>query len=189
MRTAANEAAARHEANLVWSRYNAMVVAATVGVGLLGQVVDKPELAVLGLAGSVFGVVGTIFWWLITSFGWSLSHVLLPTDTDYFWWRWKYRGIPQDPIWLCAHGVIWLYYWGYVAFGVWYLVNLRPGLAPIVGGLLSCLFLFLLWFSLKRLSLFPTKTTDGSADGALTNKPLELSSASAERRVATPKER
>ena len=66
----------REEASLVWSRYGAMVVAATVGVGLLGQIAigQSDDSHRLGAIISTLAASTTLVWWMLTSYGWSLVH-------------------------------------------------------------------------------------------------------------------
>ena len=62
-------------AELVWSRYNAMIVASTVGLGFLGQLASSQSdvKSYLAVAASLLGAAVCVLWWLITSYGWSLS--------------------------------------------------------------------------------------------------------------------
>ena len=58
-------------ADVVWSRYNAMVVADTVLFGFLTQ---EHVPCLVKIWGSVTGIAVTVCWWLLTSYGWSLLH-------------------------------------------------------------------------------------------------------------------
>ena len=53
-------------ADVIWSRYNAMVVADTVLIGFLGASKDEQQLLI---PGAIAGLVLTAFWWLLTSYG------------------------------------------------------------------------------------------------------------------------
>ena len=128
------------ERDLVWSRYNALVVAATVSLGFLAQL-DAAN-ALLGFAISVLSLLVTLAWLLITSYGWNLLHELMePVKTDktdktdntepdkpdvylerYKAWldrHWGNRS--QDPIWWYSHAVIALFYVGFLLLGARFL--------------------------------------------------------------------
>lgn len=111
-------------ADVVWSRYNAMVVADTVLFGFLTQ---EHVPCLVKIWGSVTGIAVTVCWWLLTSYGWSLLHAEKAVTKKYKDWRGKsLLGKSQDPIWWCAHAVIWIFYSAYGALLLFYLNEKDP---------------------------------------------------------------
>lgn len=139
-------------ADLVWSRYNAMVVAATV---LLGFIAQDEVPCLLKIYGAVMGVVATVLWWLLTSFGWSLLHAegVKQSYTD---WRSKFLlGKLQDPIWWSAHFMIWLFYLAYAKLLLFYLREQDPSsaLTRPLGAAMFAVFIALLAYTLWKLNI------------------------------------
>lgn len=114
-----------NEAGLIWARYNAMIVASTVLLGLLSILADKDMSPKLGLYLSVIGIGTTIVWVFVTCQAWSLLHyrstlLRYPTFELYKIWR-KKRRSAQDPIWQLSIGLIVLFYFMYAGFAAYYI--------------------------------------------------------------------
>ena len=64
---------AGRESQLVWNRYNCMVIANSILLGFIGQLTAKKDGSGLleSIACSV-GLVIALLWLFITSYGWSL---------------------------------------------------------------------------------------------------------------------
>ena len=111
---------AGHEADIIWSRYNAMVVADTIFIAAIAAITENTCLA---FAGSCVGIILTAIWWIVTSAGWSLSHAMLhaignegkaagtPLGVYQAWCSRVWPGCYADPIWWLAHAVIGLFTW------------------------------------------------------------------------------
>ncbi|MFV1950857.1 MAG: hypothetical protein ACC630_02695 [Nitrospinota bacterium] len=123
---------AKIEAQLVWNRYNAMVVTNAVLIGFLAQlVISENETKMIGILGCVFGLIIALIWWRITGVGWSLAHAYLnaiPNDNNsdptlekvYENWTRKFLFHHyQDPIWWSAHGVIAMFYVAYLCLFIY----------------------------------------------------------------------
>ena len=117
---------ANHEADLVWSRYNAMVVADTIFIAAIAAITQNTCLA---FAGSCVGILLTAIWWILTSAGWALSHAMLnaagenPTTSVRVYHDWcnrVWRDCYADPIWWLAHMVIGLFYFVYGGLTVYF---------------------------------------------------------------------
>lgn len=121
---------ASHEADLIWSRYNAMVVADTIFIAAIAAITTNTGLA---FAGSCVGIILTAIWWILTSAGWALSHAMLDaigqgdTGTNKtpvrVYQDWRSRVWPRcyaDPIWWLAHAVIGMFYLVYAALAVYF---------------------------------------------------------------------
>lgn len=69
----------KYEAELVWSRYNAMLTANSLIGIVLGALFTKEGLTrtdrKMILLSSLFGVVLSILWYRLTKHGWDLSHL------------------------------------------------------------------------------------------------------------------
>ena len=115
------------QGQLVWSRYNAMIVAHAVLIGFLGQaaVSESSGPKTIAVLGCVVGFLLALVWWRITSVGWSLMHAWLwavppeegPDTPVTIYERWTEKFIFrhfQDSIWWCAHGVIAIFMLGYL---------------------------------------------------------------------------
>lgn len=157
--------------DIVWSRYNAMVVADTVLLGFLGS--SNEEM--LFVPGAIAGIGITVFWWLLTSYGWSLLHAEQPVTDRYVAWRSEFfLGACQDPIWWFAHAVIWLFYFAYAGLLLFYLnrANAACALTGAVVTVVLSVFLLLLWYTLTRLRIRRFECVQGAAQpGAPRNGP------------------
>jgi len=155
---------ANFNGNLVWTRYEAFLVANSIVLGFIGQLVSDgaAESPVVRLVACVFGLLLTALWWWITSAGWSLMHSWLsvmpddelPPENGYKNWKDKCRVQGnQDPIWWAAHLVIWIFYVAYVLL-LFRFANDQP-LCVIIALLAACaaLFILLLWASMSKFSL------------------------------------
>ena len=156
---------AGHEADIIWSRYNAMVVADTIFIAAIAAITENTCLA---FAGSCVGIILTAIWWIVTSAGWSLSHAMLhaignegkaagtPLGVYQAWCSRVWPGCYADPIWWLAHAVIGLFYLVYAALAVYFggLLFGSPFLALITMGLAALILLCaMLYLSLVRFSV------------------------------------
>lgn len=129
------------QAQLIWSRYNAMIVANAVLIGFIGQLALSSDRKPITPIVCGLGLFLTLIWWRITSVGWSLMHAWLeaiPKDNDdkiadtvklpekvyKDWVKGKFwlnnESLCQDSIWWCAHGVIALFYLAYFGFYIYF---------------------------------------------------------------------
>ena len=132
---------ADNEKNLVWTRFNALLVANAVWLSFvtLWAVSSNGKSSITPIQGLIWSSAGLVLayvWWLLTSYGWSLLHAYLdeiPNQIEhavYKRWRsrvWKNR--VQDPIWWCTHIVIILFYWSYVLLIFFFLMPYK--LSPL----------------------------------------------------------
>lgn len=110
------------QAQLIWSRYNAMIVAHSILIGFLAA--SPPGSNAIAILGCIIGLLLALIWWRMTSVGWSFMHALLkrtPQDDTatpekiYDEWTKKFW-FPrcQDSIWWGAHAVIAIFFAGYL---------------------------------------------------------------------------
>ena len=164
---------ARSDAQLVWARFSAILVAQAVLLALLGVLLQSdtgPDRTSVTLAVAVGGILLTWLWWVLTSTGWSLSwwwlakaDVVPPPTPDGAFASW--RGEPllrrlglfnprSDPIWITSHLIIWLFLLGYGVLIGWHTSDLfqdwpaglhvASGLLAIILPLFQLIFPFLL---------------------------------------------
>lgn len=128
---------ASHEAELIWSRYNAMVVADTIFIAAIAAIAKDKSWA---FGGACAGILLTAIWWLLTSAGWSLSHAMIYAIDGqpqgpirvYQQWRnrvWRYYA---DPIWWLAHAVIGLFYVVYATMAVYFAGKLFASVCAMI---------------------------------------------------------
>ena len=163
---------ANFNGNLVWTRYNAHLVANSIVLGFIGHLVAPSptvdQSRVVPMVACLFGLTLTALWWRITSAGWSLMHSWLsvmpanerPPENGYEKWK-KVCNVQgrQDSIWWGAHLVILIFYVAYVLLLIYFAIDenglLWPPLSVIVA--LSTvavgLFGWLLWSSMRKFSL------------------------------------
>ena len=110
---------AEREAQLVWSRYNCMVIANSILLGFIGQsTVQRDTKSLLGMIACLIGLVIALLWLFTTSYGWSLSSFWFRASkgdddgkSDIYkvyedWLNKVWAGKSQDPLWWFAHAVI-----------------------------------------------------------------------------------
>lgn len=118
------------ETQLVWARYNAMVVANSIILGFIGvsfiAVAQNfaPKELTFGLAFG--GGLLDYLWLFMTSLGWSLSKRFLqntsgPIKDIYEKWYKEpwHQFLGCGAIWWCTHAIILLFLTGYIALAVW----------------------------------------------------------------------
>ena len=156
------------QGQLVWSRYNAMIVAHAVLIGFLGQaaVSDSSAPNTIVVFGCVIGVLLALIWWRITSVGWSLMHAWLgavPQEEgivtpEMIYEKWANRFIfPrfQDSIWWCAHAVIAVFFVGYLLL-FWYFAHEQKIQSYIINISIAVAVFWFLWLlqsSLRKLNI------------------------------------
>ena len=116
------------EAQLVWNRFNAMMVAHSIILGALGTKIGDATNQIYVLIGSCIGILLTYLWWALTSLGWSLQQAWIkstnsstsdPNTALQVYDSWKKQRLHHmwrhDTIWWCAHAVIWVFLFIYLA--------------------------------------------------------------------------
>jgi hypothetical protein len=75
---------AKDEAQLVWRRYNNMLVANSILLGFIGQLILRGDITqkIIPAGACILGLVITLCWLFLTSYGWSLSHRWLLSAED-----------------------------------------------------------------------------------------------------------
>lgn len=110
---------ASREAQLVWSRYNCMVIANSILLGFIGQLTVKRDTqSLLGVIACLVGLIIALLWLFTTSYGWSLSSSWFRASkggddgkSEIYkvyknWLNKVWTGKSQDPLWWLVHSVI-----------------------------------------------------------------------------------
>ncbi len=151
---------ATKESQLVWNRYGCMVVANSILLGFIGQLATKKCYGgLLGICACGMGLLIALVWLFITSYGWHLSwYILKQSGSDELkvykqWKKEKWDNFPNDPIWFCAHLVIFAFCLAYVLLGF----HFSNGLSwPVLFIILSCI-VWVIWF---KIFLFDKQKDD-----------------------------
>ena len=163
-----------YEGQLIWSRFNAMVVAHAVLIGFISQaalsdagaeVYDITSKMVV-VVGCVAGAQLALVWWRITSVGWSLQHAWLnkvksdkndvaPKEVYEKWTKRFLFSSYQDPIWWCAHAVIAIFFFAYLSLFLYFSneANINKYLILAIFVAAIVLFALLLFSSLTTLNI------------------------------------
>ncbi len=155
-----NTAPQSEEANLIWNRYNAMIVANSISMAVLTGALSNDISNRGGFLISFMGVIIVSLWWLITSFGWHLLHTHLGLNGSdsktYHKWRKQFSIVKkQDPIWWCAHLLIAVFYLAHCGFALHFLNEsyLANGYVMFAGGIFLVSFFLLGYYTLYILDL------------------------------------
>lgn len=103
---------ATKEAQLVWNRYNCMLVANSIFLGFIGQSAIGRNTSSLGICACGIGLIIALAWLFLTSYAWSLSSYVFyksktPQKDAYVNWKKRMWGNRRkDPMWFFAHLVI-----------------------------------------------------------------------------------
>ena len=143
---------ANNQLQLVWQRYNVMIVVHAILMGFIGQLAwswkDKTDL-VLGISGCLIGLILVILWLIMTSAGWSISHAYVNASINQFteiYSKWKDNTIKirgKDLIWWSAHAVIMVFYFAYLALGFYFGFKLAFGIKSLIAISIVPLFMFI----------------------------------------------
>lgn len=127
------------EKQLIWQRYQAMLVANSIGFGFITGNLSAPPRAMLGCA---FGLLLCLFWLRVTKFGWNHMWDRINRAQRFTWvgldnpFDGPYQqdvkvGKVKDYIYETANSIIYLFMVSYIFMALWSFLRLNY---PVVFG-------------------------------------------------------